>query len=46
MTPLPTGTVTILFTDIAGSTARWEADRAAMAAAGQRAQGEPEPVAA
>ena len=30
---LPTGTVTFLFTDIAGSTQRWEHDRAAMSAA-------------
>jgi class 3 adenylate cyclase len=28
--PLPTGTVTFAFTDIEGSTARWERDRAAM----------------
>ncbi len=27
---LPTGTVTFAFTDIEGSTARWERDRAAM----------------
>jgi len=31
--PLPTGTVTFLFTDIAGSTALWERDRDAMQAA-------------
>ena len=30
---LPTGTVTFLFTDIAGSTQRWEHDRTAMSAA-------------
>jgi len=30
MLPLPTGTVTFLFTDIAGSTALWERDRDAM----------------
>ena len=29
--PLPTGTLTFLFTDIEGSTARWEAQREAMA---------------
>ncbi|MCC7019092.1 MAG: hypothetical protein IT332_05025 [Ardenticatenales bacterium] len=29
----PTGTVTFLFTDIAGSTQRWESGRAAMASA-------------
>jgi class 3 adenylate cyclase len=28
--PLPTGTVTFLFSDIEGSTQRWERDRAAM----------------
>ena len=33
---LPSGTVTFLFTDIEGSTALWEQDRAAMAAAVQR----------
>src|SRR4051812_1952648 len=33
MPELPAGTVTFLFTDIEGSTARWEQDRAAMAAA-------------
>ncbi|HEY1656214.1 MAG TPA: adenylate/guanylate cyclase domain-containing protein, partial [Candidatus Tumulicola sp.] len=31
--PLPSGTVTFAFTDIEGSTARWERDRAAMEAA-------------
>src|SRR5215204_5514310 len=36
MTDLPRGTVTFLFTDIEGSTARWERDRAAMAAAVER----------
>jgi class 3 adenylate cyclase len=30
MTGLPTGTVTFLFTDIEGSTARWERDAEAM----------------
>jgi class 3 adenylate cyclase len=30
MVDLPRGTVTFLFTDIAGSTALWERDRAAM----------------
>src|SRR3954454_15014562 len=30
MAELPSGTVTFLFTDIEGSTARWERDRAAM----------------
>ena len=29
--PLPTGTLTFLFTDIEGSTARWEHQREAMA---------------
>src|SRR5579871_5601006 len=29
--PRPTGTVTFLFSDIEGSTVRWERDRAAMA---------------
>ncbi|MCD6058137.1 MAG: adenylate/guanylate cyclase protein [Thermomicrobiales bacterium] len=33
MPDLPSGTVTFLFTDIAGSTALWERDRPAMAAA-------------
>ena len=33
MPDLPSGTVTFLFTDIAGSTALWERDRAAMASA-------------
>ena len=33
MTHPPTGTLTFLFTDIEGSTARWEAQREAMAAA-------------
>ena len=33
MPPLPTGTVTFLFTDIAGSTALWERDRDAMQSA-------------
>jgi class 3 adenylate cyclase len=33
MNALPTGTVTFLFTDIEGSTARWEQHRAAMPAA-------------
>lgn len=36
MTALPTGTVTLLFTDIEGSTQRWEADRSAMSAALRR----------
>ena len=31
--PLPSGTVTFAFTDIEGSTQRWERDRAAMQAA-------------
>jgi class 3 adenylate cyclase len=34
--PLPTGTVTFLFTDIEGSTQRWEAQREAMQAAARR----------
>jgi class 3 adenylate cyclase len=33
MPDLPSGTVTFLFTDIEGSTALWERDRVAMAAA-------------
>jgi class 3 adenylate cyclase len=33
MPDLPSGTVSFLFTDIEGSTARWERDRAAMATA-------------
>ena len=33
MADLPRGTVTFLFTDIEGSTARWERDRTAMAGA-------------
>ena len=33
MADLPRGTVTFLFTDIEGSTALWERDRAAMATA-------------
>ena len=33
MPDLPTGTVTFLFTDIEGSTARWEQQRQAMQAA-------------
>jgi predicted ATPase/class 3 adenylate cyclase len=36
MPDLPSGTVTFLFTDIEGSTALWEQDRAAMAAAVER----------
>src|ERR671911_3085909 len=36
MTNLPSGTVTFLFTDIEGSTALWERDRQAMAAAVDR----------
>ena len=32
MPELPSGTVTFLFTDIEGSTERWERDRAVMAA--------------
>jgi class 3 adenylate cyclase len=36
MPDLPSGTVTFLFTDIAGSTALWERDRTAMAAAVER----------
>jgi class 3 adenylate cyclase len=34
--PLPTGAVTFAFTDIEGSTVRWERDRAAMQAAVRR----------
>ena len=34
--PLPSGTVSFAFTDIEGSTARWERDRAAMQAAVRR----------
>src|SRR5262245_61850260 len=33
MSALPTGTLTFLFTDIEGSTARWESQREAMSAA-------------
>ena len=33
MADLPTGTVTLLVTDIEGSTAFWERDRTAMVAA-------------
>jgi class 3 adenylate cyclase len=36
MADLPSGTVTFLFTDIAGSTALWERDRVAMASAVER----------
>ena len=36
MPDLPSGTVTFLFTDIEGSTALWERDRAAMATAVER----------
>ena len=36
MAELPSGTVTFLFTDIEGSTALWERDRAAMATAVER----------
>ncbi|MCE3277373.1 MAG: adenylate/guanylate cyclase [Propionibacteriaceae bacterium] len=36
MAELPSGTVTFLFTDIEGSTALWERDRAAMANAADR----------
>ena len=36
MPDLPSGTVTFLFTDIEGSTERWERDRTAMAAAVER----------
>jgi predicted ATPase/class 3 adenylate cyclase len=36
MADLPSGTVTFLFTDIEGSTALWERDRVAMAAAVER----------
>jgi class 3 adenylate cyclase len=37
MPDLPSGTVTFLFTDIEGSTERWERNRAAMAVAGSPA---------
>ena len=37
MPDLPCGTVTFLFTDIEGSTERWEQDLAAMAVAGSPA---------
>ena len=33
MTPRPTGTVTFLFTDLEGSTTRWEQQRQAMQSA-------------
>src|SRR4051794_34873648 len=36
MPDLPSGTVSFLFTDIEGSTKRWERDRGAMAAAAER----------
>ena len=36
MAPLPSGTVSFLFTDIEGSTALWERDRQAMSAAVER----------
>src|SRR5688500_3189736 len=36
MAALPSGTVTFLFTDIEGSTERWERDRSAMADAAAR----------
>ena len=36
MPDFPSGTVTFLFTDIEGSTALWEQDRAAMATAVER----------
>ena len=36
MPDFPSGTVTFLFTDIEGSTALWERDRQAMAAAVER----------
>ena len=36
MPDLPSGTVTFLFTDIEGSTALWERDRAAMSQAVKR----------
>jgi class 3 adenylate cyclase len=36
MPDLPSGTVTLLFTDIEGSTALWERNRRAMATAVQR----------
>ena len=41
MPDLPSGTVTFLFTDIEGSTALWERDRAAMRAAVDAAAGHP-----
>jgi class 3 adenylate cyclase len=42
MAPLPSGTVTFLFTNIEGSTALWERDRPTMASAVDRpAQAEP-----
>ena len=41
MPDLPSGTVTFLFTDIEGSTALWERDRAAMRDGGRAAAGHP-----
>lgn len=38
-TGLPTGTGTFLFTDVEGSTTRWESDRAALAAEPSRPVG-------